>query len=136
MTAADGSGPARRSRAAGAGHRTAIRMVALATVAHMLRSPRFYQRVITVAIAVRALGQIGQEDQVSTMTRLTDWDRRQIQRLERKAKRQGRAIRGAGQMVRSGEPRIWRPRRTGPDDHLLACDPLPPVPDAGSWHGR
>jgi hypothetical protein len=82
-----------------------MRMVALATVAHMLRSRRFYQRVITVAIAVRALGQIGQEDQASTMARLAAWDKRQVQRVERKAKRQGRVIRGAGQMVRSGTPR-------------------------------
>jgi hypothetical protein len=29
-----------------------MRMVALATVVHMLRSRRFYQRVITVAVAV------------------------------------------------------------------------------------
>jgi hypothetical protein len=29
-----------------------MRMVALATVVHMLRSGRFYQRVITVAVAV------------------------------------------------------------------------------------
>jgi hypothetical protein len=64
-----------------------MRMVALATVIHMLRSRRFYQRMITVAIAVGALRRIGQENQASTMARLTAWDKRQV---ERKAKRQGR----------------------------------------------
>jgi hypothetical protein len=95
----------RRPRAAGADHRAAMRLVALATVVHMLRSRQFYQRVITVAIAVGALRRIGQENQASTMARLGAWDKRQVQRLERQAKRRGRAIRDAGQMMRSGAPR-------------------------------
>jgi hypothetical protein len=86
-----------------------MRMVALATVVHMLRSRRFYQRVITRAVAVGALRRIGQENQASTMARLAAWDKRQVQRLERQAKRQakrrGRAIKGAGQIMRSGAPR-------------------------------
>jgi hypothetical protein len=91
-------------------------MVALATVAHMLRSRRFYQRAIIIVIALGALRGIGQENQASTMARLAAWDKRQVQRLERKAKRQvqrlerkakhqSRVIKGAGQMVRSGAPR-------------------------------
>jgi hypothetical protein len=80
-------------------------MVALATVAHMLRSRRFHRRVITVAIALGALGRIGQENQASTRARLAAWDKRQIQRLERKAKAEGRAVKGTGQMIRSGAPR-------------------------------
>jgi hypothetical protein len=95
----------RRSRAASAGHRRAMRLVALATVAHMLRSRRFYKRVITVAVALGALGQMGQENQASTRARLAAWDKRQVQRLERKAKAQGRAVKGTGQMIRSGAPR-------------------------------
>jgi hypothetical protein len=79
-------------------------MVALATVVHMLRSRRFYQRVVTVVIAPGALRRIGQENQVSAMARLAAWDKRQP-RLERKAKRQGHVIKGAGQMMRSGAPR-------------------------------
>jgi hypothetical protein len=67
-----------------------MRMAALATVVHMRRSRRFYQRVITVAIALGALKPVGQENQASTMARLAAWDKRQIQRLGRKAKRQGR----------------------------------------------
>ena len=80
-------------------------MVALATVAHMLRSRRFYKRVITVAVALGALRQIGQQNQASTRARLEAWDKRQVQRLERKAKAQGRAMKGAGRMIRSGAPR-------------------------------
>ena len=97
--------PGRRPRPASGDHRAALRMVALATVVHILRSRRFYRRVITVAIALGAIRQIGQENQASTMARLAAWDKRQVQRLERKAKRQGQVIRGAGQMMRSGAPR-------------------------------
>ena len=104
MTAGPGGQKAaagRRPRAASADHRAAMHMVGLATVVHMRRSRHFYQRVITVAIALGALKPIGQENQASTMARLAAWDKRQIQRLERKAKRQGRVIKGAGQMMRS-----------------------------------
>jgi hypothetical protein len=82
-----------------------MRMIALAIVVHILRSRRFYQRVITVAIALGAIRQIGQQDQASTMARLAAWDKRQVQRLERRAKRQGQVVKGAGQMMRSGAPR-------------------------------
>ena len=99
------AGPKDRKAAAGADHRRVMRLLALATVVHVLRSRRFYQRVITVAVALGALRQIGREDQASTMARLAAWDKRQVQRLERKAKRQGQVIKGAGQMMRSGAPR-------------------------------
>ena len=82
-----------------------MRVIALATLAHILRSRRFYARVITVVVAVRALGQIGQENQASTVARLAAWDKRQVERLERKAKSQGRAVKGSVQMARSGAPR-------------------------------
>jgi hypothetical protein len=52
-----------------------MRMVALPTVVHMRRSRRFYQRVITVAIALGALKPIGQQNQASTMARLAAWDK-------------------------------------------------------------
>jgi hypothetical protein len=106
VTAGPGQKAASRGRpAGGADHRTAVRLIVLGAVVHLLRSRRFYQRLITVAIALGALGQIGQEDEASTMARLAAWDKRQIQRLERKAKRQGQVIKGAGQMMRSGAPR-------------------------------
>ena len=71
-----------------------MRVIALATVAHMLRSRRFYARLITVVVAVRALGQIGHENQTNNLARLSASDKRQVQRLENKAKRQVRAIKG------------------------------------------
>lgn len=80
-------------------------MVAVAAVAHMLRSRRFYRRVITVAIGMAAAKRIGQENQASALARLSAWDKRQVQRLERRAKREGRAVTGSAQMVRSGAPR-------------------------------
>jgi hypothetical protein len=79
-----------------------MRVIALAAVAHMLRSRRFYERVGTVAVALAAVGQIGQQNQASTRARLAAWDKRQVQRVERKAKAQGRAVKGTGQMMRSG----------------------------------
>jgi hypothetical protein len=79
-----------------------MRLIALASVAHMLRSRRFYERVGTVAVALAAVGQIGQQNQASTKARLAAWDKRQVQRLERKAKAQGRAVKGTRQMMRSG----------------------------------
>ena len=100
--------PSKATAAAGggsAGHRRAMRVIVLATVAHMLRSRRFYARLITVVVAVRALGQIGHENQASTMERLTAWDKRQVQRLEHKAQRHVRAIKGSADMARSGGPR-------------------------------
>jgi hypothetical protein len=39
------------------------------------------------------------------MARLTAWNKREIQRLEHKAERQARAVRGAGRMARAGPPR-------------------------------
>jgi len=94
------SGPDAR-RSPNRSHKAAWRVIALAAVVHMLRSRQFYQRVITVAIAVGAMGRIGQENQASSRARFASWDKRQVQRLERKAKAHGRAVKGAGQMMRS-----------------------------------
>jgi len=115
-TAARGSGSARQAQAASANHHRAMHMIALATVAHILRSRRFYQRLITIGVVVRALGQIGQENQASTMARLAAWDKRQVARAEWKAKAQGRAVKGSLQMARSGAPGSWARRRTRPED--------------------
>ena len=77
-------------------------MIALATVIHMLRSRRFYERLFGFAVVVAALARISKENQASTMARLAAWDKRQVERLEHKAKAHGRAIKGARQMARSG----------------------------------
>jgi Tfp pilus assembly major pilin PilA len=101
MAATNSSGPAQRPQAASRGHRPALRVIALATVIHMLRSRRFYERVIAFAVVVAALARISQENRASTMARLADWDKRQVQRLERKARAHGRAVQSTGQMMRS-----------------------------------
>jgi len=95
MTAAGGSGPARPRRAARPGQRTAMRVLALAAVAHMLRSRRFYERAGVVAVALAALARMSRENRASTRTSPAARDKRQIQRLERKAKAQGRAVKGS-----------------------------------------
>jgi hypothetical protein len=98
---APASSSAPEPRTPGSDHRTATRLVWLAVVHHMLHSRRFYERVAVAAIALRALRQMGQENRASTMERLAAWNRRELQRLEGKAKQPARAVRGTGQMARS-----------------------------------
>jgi len=74
-------------------------------VGHVLRSRRFYEGVAVAVIAVGAVRGMGQENLASTMARLSAWNKREIQRLERKAKRQGKVAKGAGRMVRAGRPK-------------------------------
>ena len=102
---AEGSSPAPRPGASGLDTKMAWGLVGLGLVGHMLRSPRFYETVVVAAIAVRSLGQISQQNRASMTARLSAWNQREIQRLERKAQRQGRAVKGAAQMARSGPPR-------------------------------
>jgi len=103
---AEGSvSPAARPGASGLDTKMTWGLVGLGLVGHMLRSPRFYQAVAVTAIAVASLRQIGQQNRASMMARLTAWDQRQMQRLERKAQRQVRAVKGSAQMARSGPPR-------------------------------
>ena len=83
----------------------ALGLVGLAVVGHVLRSRRFYEKVAVAAIVLGALRGIGQDNRASTMARLQAWDKRQIQRMERKAQRQGRAVTGSARMARSGPPR-------------------------------
>ena len=105
IVAEGSSSPAPRPGASGLDTKMAWGLVGLGMVGHMLRSPRFYQTVVVAAIAVRSLGQIGQQNRASMTARLSAWNQREIQRLERKAQRQGRAVKGAAQMARSGPPR-------------------------------
>jgi len=85
--------------------RMALGLVGLGVVSHVLRSRRFYEKVAVAAIVLGALKGIGHDNQVSTMARLQAWDKREIQRLQRKAQRQGRAVKVTAQMARSGPPR-------------------------------
>ena len=81
--------------------KAALGLVGLGVVGHVLRSRRFYEKVAVAAIVLGALKGIGHDNQVSTMARLQAWDKREIQRLERKAQRQGRAVKGSARMARS-----------------------------------
>ena len=103
---AEGSGgPAPRLGASGLDTKMTWGLVGLGLVGHVLRSPRFYQAVAVAAIAVGSLRQVGQQNRASVTARLSAWDKRQMQRLERRAQRQARAVKGSAQMARSGPPR-------------------------------
>ena len=87
----------------------AFRLIALALVNRVLHNPRFYEGLAVGAVVLAGLGRIGQENRVSTMARLSAWNQRELERLERKAKRleqkverDTRAVKGTGQMVRAG----------------------------------
>ena len=114
------SGRAPRPGARGRRNKAAWRLVALGLAGRMLRSRRFYDRLAVAAIALAALRGIGQENQASTTARLAAWNKREMQRLERKAERQARAAKGAGRMARSGRPRGvagMMPARTEGGEH-------------------
>ena len=105
IVAEGSSSPAPRPGASGLDTKMAWGLVGLGMVGHMLRSPRFYKTVVVAAIAAKSMGQIGQQNQANMTAQLSAWNQREIQRLERKAQRQGRAVKGAAQMARSGPPR-------------------------------
>jgi hypothetical protein len=103
--AAGSNRPAAQPGDSGFDSQAALGLVVLGVVGHVLRSRRFYEKVAVAAIVLGALRQIGQDNRASTMARLQAWDKRQIQRLEREAQRQGRAVTGSARMARSGPPR-------------------------------
>jgi hypothetical protein len=117
--AAGSSGPLPRPGAPGLGKITWA-VLALGLVRHMLRSRHFYERVAVAVIVLRSLSGIGQENQASMTARLAAWNKREMQRLEHKAEREARAVRGAGRMARSGPRRGLAgtmPTRTEGGDH-------------------
>jgi len=103
ITPAGSNGP--EPRTPGFDQRMAARLVWLAVIRHVLRSRRFYERVAVAVIALRALRQMGQENRASAMARLAAWNKRELQRLERKAKQPARAVKGTGQMAHSRAPK-------------------------------
>ncbi|HJY69052.1 MAG TPA: hypothetical protein VJ254_20200 [Streptosporangiaceae bacterium] len=104
--AAEGSSSlAPRPRASGLDTKMTWGLIGLRLVGHMLRSRRFYETVAVTAIAVGSLRQIGQQNGASMTAWLEAWNKRQMQRLEHQAQRQGRAVKGSAQMARSGPPR-------------------------------
>jgi hypothetical protein len=76
----------RRPQVPGRDDRAGMRLTRLALLGHMLRSRGFYERVVFAAIVLAALGKLGQENQARNLARLAAWNKRQVQRLERKAK--------------------------------------------------
>jgi hypothetical protein len=76
----------RRPQVPGRDNRAGVRLTRLALLGHMLRSRGFYERVAFAAIVLAALAKLGQENQTRNFARVADWNKRQVQRLERKAK--------------------------------------------------
>ena len=72
---------AQRPRTSNPDNQAALRLIGLAALIHMLRSPRFYERVIVSAIVLAALARLGQENGTSTFERLAAWNKQQVQRL-------------------------------------------------------
>jgi hypothetical protein len=105
IVAGGGSSRAPRPGASGLDTKVAWGLVGLGLAGHVLRSPRFYATVAVAVIAVGSLRQIGQQNRASMTARLSAWNQREMQRLERQAQRQARAVKGAAQMARSGPPR-------------------------------
>jgi hypothetical protein len=83
---AGSQGAGRRPEVPGREGRAAARLTSLALLVHMLRSRSFYERVAFAAIVVAAAAKLGQENQARNFERLAAWNKRQIERLERKAK--------------------------------------------------
>jgi hypothetical protein len=86
--AAGSSRPLARLGDRGLAGKATLGLVGLGVVGHVLRSPRFHERVIVGAIVLGALRGIGQESRASTFARIAAWNKRQVQILERKAERQ------------------------------------------------
>lgn len=107
VTAPGGRRSAQRPGAPGRGNKVLVGLVALGLARHLLRSRRFQEGVAVTAIALEALRGIGKENRDSIMARLSAWNKRQVQRLERETERQARAVKSTGQMAHSGRP----PRR-------------------------
>ena len=90
--AAGSSRPAAQSGDLGFAVKAALGLVGLGVVGHVLRSRRFYKRVIVSAIVLGALRGLGQENQASAFERLAAWNKQQVQLLERRAERQARRL--------------------------------------------
>ena len=86
LSPAGSSEPAPRPPGPSADNRTAIRMVGLAVLIHMLRSRRLYERAAFAAIVLAALAGLNRESRAKALARLVAWAKRQDDRLQRKAK--------------------------------------------------
>ena len=106
--AAGSSRPAEPGDSGFAG-KAALGLIGLGAVGHVLRSRRFDERVIVAAIVVQALRGLGQENRASAFERVTAWNKRQVQRFERKAEREARRVeRKARRLERKAERQARR----------------------------
>lgn len=110
---AAGSGrPAAQSGDLGFAVKAALGLVGLGVVGHVVRSPRFHERVIVGAIVLGALRGLGQENRASAFERLAAWNKRQVQLLERKAEHHARRLeRKARRLERKAERQARRLER-------------------------
>lgn len=83
--------PPSRQPVSGRDRKTAWGLVALGMAGHVLRSRRFYEGVAVAVIILWSLEGIGQESGSGTLARMAAWERREIQRLERRAMRRRRS---------------------------------------------
>jgi hypothetical protein len=90
--AAGTSRPAAQSADLGFAFKAALGLVGLGVVGHVLRSPRFHERVVVGAVVLGALRGIGQESRANSFARLAAWNKRQVQLLERQAEQQTRNL--------------------------------------------
>jgi hypothetical protein len=82
--------PARQWRAASRQRRLAWTWIGLAAAARVLRDPRFEAAVITGAIVLVALSEMGKEDFARDMRRLIAWDERRLAAIEKQGQRRGK----------------------------------------------
>jgi hypothetical protein len=116
---AAGSRPAVQPGDSGFAGKAVLGLIGLGVVGHVLRSRRFHERLIVGAIVLEALRELGQENRAITFERVAAWNKRQVQRLERKAERQARRFeRKARRQTRHlavwAKLRIRRPRAGQP----------------------
>jgi hypothetical protein len=95
IAAQRGSGSAPRPEAGGRNRKAAWGLVILGIVGHVLRRRHVYEGAAVAVIVLGSLKRIGQESGSSALTRLAAWNKREIQRLERKAASHVREIKGA-----------------------------------------
>jgi hypothetical protein len=93
VTGQRGSGSTSRPEVSDRDRKTAWRLVVLGMVWHVLRSRRFYEGLGVTAIVLVSLSVLGQESGTGWLGRMAAWERREVERLERKASRRRRIAR-------------------------------------------
>lgn len=105
--AAGSSRSAAQPQDSGLAGKAALGLVGLGVVNHMVRSRRFHERVVLGAIVLGALRGLGQDSRASTFERLSAWNQRQVDLLQRKAERQtGRVERKAKHLERKARRHV------------------------------